>query len=108
MDLPRGFGDRLLHGVASAFLTLFFVPFLIVTHFWAPETILWRVVKYVTQDILFLFASAFFLALVWCLFTPRWVEKLLRARTPRLVALSVILVVGLTIALVVSEAARAF
>ena len=103
MELPRGFLDRLLYAFVSLFMLLFLAPFVVLAYHWDPQGLLWILVKLVVEDVLLLFFSMFVLAFIWCLFTPAWVARMVASATPKVVYVSVVLVVGLVVALVANE-----
>jgi len=81
----------------------FFTPLVVATYFWEPTDVTWTMAKYAVGEVLFLFYSAFALVLVWCLFTPRWVERMAASNTRKIKFAAVVLVVGLVAALLVQE-----
>ncbi len=106
MDLPRTVADRLMYGLACLLLVLLFTPFLALAYCWTPSDLLMQVVKYVVEDVLFLFFSGFLLAFIWCLCTPKWVENMLAKGTTKFAVVSAVLFVGLLIALILASAVQ--
>jgi len=102
MDLPRTIEDRIMYGIACLLLTFLFTPFLALVYYWAPDDIPAQVVKFLVEEVLFLFFSGFVLAFIWCLCTPKWVETLLAKRTAKFAVISAVLFVGLLVALFTS------
>ena len=66
------------------------------------------VILIVVEEALLAFLSVFALAVVWCLFTPRWVETLVNRFAGKLVVGSIVLGVGGSVFLVAIEWVRAF
>lgn len=108
MDLPRGFLDRLLYALVIPFFMLFLAPFVIMAHYWSADGAFLIIAKYIITDILALCFCTFLLGFIWCVFAPKWIESIVARWTPRLIFVSVVLVVGLAVALVTDSAMRAF
>jgi hypothetical protein len=108
MNLPRNKNDRILWGIVSPIMFLFIVPFIILSMYWHTNGIESSIARFVVGNILFLFASTFLLVFIWCIFTPQWVDRILLRRTGRLVVISVILVIGLTMLMLATANRGAF
>ena len=108
MRLPRSGGDRLFQGLVALPMALFIgaCTLLGLLH-WKPQGWIEHLIKIFVLQTGFLFFFVFFLLLVWCAFTPAWIERLLERRSKQLMAFSAVLIIGLVLGLVVNETLRA-
>ena len=108
IDLPEKRGERFFMALACPFFALFLVMALAMVRFWEPRSILWRLAKLLIQEVLLAFTIVFVLAIIWALFTPRWVEKLANRYAGTVVFGSILLVFGGMAAFLIYEWIKAF
>jgi ABC-type Fe3+-siderophore transport system permease subunit len=77
LSLPRKLGDRLLLVVFSTVLAGFFALMSQALQQRTPTGWLAKLLHGLAVETMFTFCIFSFLALVWALFTPRWLEALL-------------------------------
>ena len=101
MSLPKGRLQRLFYGVFFLFFAYLVGGGWVILYRSRPNDTFRSIVRFVILDFLSLFFTVLFLAVVWCLFTPKWVERIFDARARTLVLATIVLMVGLAILMAV-------
>jgi hypothetical protein len=76
--LSRKIGDRLLNLVLSPILVMFPLAGIIGFREWAPVYTGDKIARMILIDIMYVMLFFILLNIIWCLFTPRWVESILK------------------------------
>ena len=94
MELPRD--NRGFCGLISFCLVFITGVLGLVAFFqWKTEGFVEGVLKFAVLETAFLFFAFFVLSVIWCAFTPRWVEELLERRAKRaMIAAGILFVVA--------------
>lgn len=108
VDLPRGCAERAFYGIVLL-LPLMLVGGGLVSVYlkWNPTTTLEHGLKFLAVQFLLLITTMICLGILWCLFTPSWVERAFARRAVVLQWAVGITVVLAIVALVVLSALQA-
>lgn len=97
LRLSRGGLHRLFYGVFFLFFACLVGGLWAILYRSQPDHTFRFIMRFVALDLLFLLVFVLLLALVWCLFAPRWVERILEMRARKLLLAAIVLVVGLVV-----------
>jgi hypothetical protein len=101
-QLPRGCLDRLVYGVVTLLALALFLSGLVVVFLeWKPDGVGGSILKAMACECLLLINTMLGLSVLWCLFTPAWVERALARRERWFKAIAVLIVVSGILAIVV-------
>jgi hypothetical protein len=98
--LPKGIGDRTIAGLLALLFGVFGLGVLPAVSDWVPTSFWERVAMVVVEHVFVSVVLSCAVVLVWSLFTPRWVERLVRRVLGHLVV-TLLFVILLSVASVI-------
>ena len=107
MELPR---ENRLFGGCVCLLLAVLIGFLslLALFFWKTEGFLEGLLKFVLVETGILFIAFFLLSVIWCAFTPKWIEDLLHRRAKQALIAGAILTVVVALWLLLVQQLRLF